>query len=74
MRLRTILCPIDFSALSASETDIAVQVAREFGARLVLHHDCAAIAPGIARQWDWAATHLEAEGETQAERRMQAAV
>jgi universal stress protein A len=74
MRLRTILCPVDFSDLSAIETDVAVGVAREFGARLVLHHDCAAIAPGIARQWDWEATHREADSEAQAERRMQAAL
>jgi universal stress protein A len=74
MRLRTILCPVDFSDLSAIETDVAVEVAREFGARLVLHHDCAAIAPGLARQWDWEATHREADSEAQAERRMQAAL
>src|SRR5262249_51716106 len=74
MRLRTILCPIDFSDLSARETEVAVAMAREFGARLVLHHDCAAIAPGIARAWDWEATHQKTDGEAQAERRMQAAL
>jgi universal stress protein A len=74
MRLQTILCPIDFSDLSATETEVAVEVAREFGARLVLHHDCAAIAPAIARQWDWEATHGKNDSETQAERRMQAAL
>ena len=74
MRLRTILCPIDFSDLSTRETEVAVEVAREFGARLVLHHDCAAIAPGIARQWDWEATHRNADDEAQARRHMQAAL
>jgi len=74
MRLRTILCPVDFSDLSAIETEVAVEVARAFGARLVLHHDCAAIAPGIARQWDWEATHREDDSEAEAERRMQAAL
>ena len=74
MRLRTILCPIDFSDLSARETEVAIEVAREFGARLVLHHDCAAIAPGIARQWDWEATHRNADDEAQARRHMQAAL
>ena len=72
MRLRTILCPVDFSDLSATETEVAVEVAREFGARLMLHHDCAAIPPGIARQWDWEATHGKKDSEAQAERRMQA--
>ena len=74
MRVRTILCPVDFSDLSATETDVAVQVAREFGARLMLHHDCAAIPPGIARQWDWESTHAMTDSEAQAERRMQAAL
>jgi universal stress protein A len=74
MRLRTILCPVDFCDLSATETEVAVQVAREFGARLMLHHDCAAIPPGIARQWDWESTHGKSDTEAQAERRMQAAL
>jgi universal stress protein A len=74
MRLRTILCPIDFSDLSAGEIDVAVEVARAFGSRLVLQHDRAAIAPGIARQWDWETTHREVYTETEAERRMQAAL
>jgi len=74
MRLRTILCPVDFSDLSATGTTVAVDVAREFGARVVLHHDCAAIPPGIARQWDWEATHGRTDSEAQAERRMQAAL
>jgi nucleotide-binding universal stress UspA family protein len=38
----------------------------------MLHHDCAAIPPGIARQWDWEATHGKTDSEAQAERRMQA--
>ena len=74
MQLRTILCPVDFSDLSATETEVAVTVAREFGARLVLHHDCAAIPPGIARQWDWESTHGKTDSEAQAERRMHAAL
>jgi len=74
MRLRTILCPIDFSDLSATETAVAVDLAREFGARMVLHHDCAVIPPGIARQWDWEATHGKIDNEAQAERRMRAAL
>ena len=74
MRMRTILCPIDFSDLSATETAVAVDLAREFGARMVLHHDCAVIPPGIARQWDWEATHGKIDNEAQAERRMRAAL
>jgi nucleotide-binding universal stress UspA family protein len=57
MKIRTILSPIDFSELSARELAIAADVARAFGARLVLHHNRMAIAPGLARAWDWEATH-----------------
>jgi universal stress protein A len=75
MRIRIILCPIDFSDLSARELAIAAEVGRAFGARLVLHHNRMAIAPGLARAWDWEATHRsERLGEAEAERRMSAAL
>lgn len=75
MRIRTILCPIDFSNLSARELDIAAEAARVFGARLVLHHNRLAIAPGLARGWDWEATHFtQTLREAEAERRMAAAL
>lgn len=75
MRIRTILCPIDFSDLSAKEIQSAAEVGRAFGARLVLHHNRTAIAPGLARAWDWEATHrTERLGEAEAERRMAAAL
>ena len=75
MRIRTILCPIDFSNLSGREIQSAAEVGRAFGARLVLHHNRMAIAPGLARAWDWEATHrTERLGEAEAERRMAAAL
>jgi universal stress protein A len=75
MRIRIVLCPIDFSDLSAQELAIAAEVARAFGARLVLHHNRMAIAPGLARAWDWEATHRsERLGEAEAERRMASAL
>ena len=75
MRIRTILCPIDFSNLSAREIQSAAEVGRAFGARLVLHHNRMAIAPGLARAWDWETTHRsERLGEAEAERRMAAAL
>ena len=75
MRIRTILCPIDFSNLSGTEIQSAAEVGRAFGARLVLHHNRMAIAPGLARAWDWEATHrTERLGEAEAERRMAAAL
>jgi len=75
MRIDTILCPIDFTDLSARELAIAVELARTFRARLVLHHNRVAIAPGLARAWDWEASHRsERLGEAEAERQMAAAL
>src|SRR5262245_5235960 len=75
MNIRTILCPIDFSNISAEEIRRAAEVASAFGARLVLHHNRTAIAPGLARAWDWEATHrTETLSEAEAERRMAAAL
>ena len=75
MRIDTILCPIDFSELSARELAIAAQLARTFRARLVLHHNRVAIAPGLARAWDLETSHRsERLGEAEAERKMAAAL
>jgi universal stress protein A len=75
MRIRTILCPIDFSDLSARELSIAAELGRAFRARLVLHYNRIAVAPGLARAWDWEASHRsERFGEPEAERRMAAAL
>ena len=75
MVLRTILCPIDFTNLSTCEIDSAVEVATAFGARLVLHYNRMAIGPGLARAWDWKATHdPDSPSETEAEGKMRAAL
>ena len=75
MRIDTILCPIDFSDLSERELAIAAQLARTFRARLVLHHNRVAIAPGLARAWDWETSHRsERLGEAEAEHQMAAAL
>jgi universal stress protein A len=75
MKMRVILCPIDFSDLSARELDVAAGLAQVFGARLVLHHNRARIAPGLARAWDWEATRqTEGDSEAEAERRMSSAL
>jgi universal stress protein A len=75
MRMRVILCPIDFSDLSARELDVAAGLARVFGARLVLHHNRARIAPGLARAWDWeAARETGGDSDAEAERRMSSAL
>jgi len=57
MQLKTVLCPIDFSDLSRKEVALGAEVSRSFGARLVLHHNRAAVAPGFGRAWEWDAAH-----------------
>ena len=75
MQIRTVLCPIDFSALQGVEVGVAVEVCRAFGAKLVLHHDLAAAEPGFSRAWEWNKAHEGDEHRTpHAERRLQALV
>jgi nucleotide-binding universal stress UspA family protein len=57
MQIQTVLCPIDFSDVAAREIDVALEVCRTFGARLVLHHNVTEVGPGFARAWDWDAAH-----------------
>jgi hypothetical protein len=52
VQIRTVLCPIDFSTLDPAEIDVALEVCRTFGARLVLHHNLAGAVPGFSRSWE----------------------
>jgi universal stress protein A len=71
MRVETVLCPIDFSAMSDRELRVAVELCETFGARLVLHHNVSAASPGVARAWEWEKTHHAGElSEAEAERRL----
>ena len=47
MRIRTVLCPVDFSSLDERELEIALEVCRTFAAKLVLHHDITGV-PGFS--------------------------
>jgi len=72
MKLETVLCPIDFSPLSESELHLAAEVCKTFGARLVLHHNLAAAAPGMSKAWEWEGAHLgESLSEEEAEKRIE---
>ena len=55
LALRTVLCPVDFSAATDRQADVARDLCRAFGARLVLHHNVSALAPGAGVGWMWAA-------------------
>jgi nucleotide-binding universal stress UspA family protein len=77
MQIQTVLCPVDFSPLEERELDVAVEVCRVFGARLVLHHNFAAAEPGFSRAWEWEkANHHNGHdgGRREAERHMRALV
>jgi nucleotide-binding universal stress UspA family protein len=72
MELNTVLCPIDYSALSPRELQLAEEVCRAFDARLVLQHNLGSSAPGFSKTWEWEEVHRAAE-EThdEAERHME---
>lgn len=70
-RLKIVLCPIDFSDLSRRELALAVEVGEAFGAHLVLHHNLAAVSPGLTRAWEWNEVHrADAVSTSKAEARM----
>ena len=70
MEIQTVLCPIDFSTLSDCELELAIEICESFDARLVLHHNLTAAAPGLHKAWEWEETHQERPGElTEAEAR-----
>jgi nucleotide-binding universal stress UspA family protein len=70
MRIATVLCPIDFSGLDRLEIDVALEVCRAFGAKLVLHHNMETTEPGFSRAWEWHKAH--ASTAPSADRRLQA--
>ncbi|MCE9615531.1 MAG: universal stress protein [Lentisphaerae bacterium] len=53
--MRTILCPVDFSDATARQAALAANLSRLFGARFVLHHNLAGLAPGAGVGWMWSA-------------------
>jgi universal stress protein A len=71
--IKTVLCPIDFSDLSRRELSLATEVCAALGARLVVHHNLAEIAPGLTRQWEWDQFHrADFLSEEQTEARLRA--
>lgn len=62
--IRTILCPVDFSVATARQVAMAADLARLFGARLVLHHNVASALAGAGVGWMYAAEHQGVESES----------
>ncbi len=70
-RPKIVLCAVDLTSLAAREVELAGQVCEAFGARLVLHHNVTASAPGLTPGWQWKEVHREAhESATDVERAM----
>src|SRR5688572_24716504 len=57
--IQTILCPVDFSPATSRQIEFAIDLCRQFGARLVLHHNLEEVGDGAAVGWMWRAGHPE---------------
>ena len=57
LSIRTVLCPVDFSASTARQVDLAVDLCRAFGARLILQHNKVELAIGVGVGWMWEPSH-----------------
>jgi len=44
--IRTVVCPVDFSPATSRQVDLASDVCRAFGARLILHHNVSDLSVG----------------------------
>ena len=57
LRIHTVLCPVDFSDRNIRELELAVDVCRSFGARLILHHNVHHTPLGASTAWMWQQEH-----------------
>ena len=57
LAIRTLLCPVDLSPATSRQMDVAVDLCRSVGARLVLHHNVVELAVGSGVGWMWATSH-----------------
>jgi nucleotide-binding universal stress UspA family protein len=63
LSIRTVLCPVDLSASTARQVDVAVDICRAFGARLILHHNQVELAIGAGVGWMWRPDHEQPAAE-----------
>jgi universal stress protein A len=72
MEIKTVLCPIDFSALSEKELRLASQLCERFKARMVVQHNINYVPPiYLANAWMYSETHMYPEEEREAEAQKQ---
>ncbi len=55
--IRTVLCPVDFSPATDRQVDVAADLSRALGARLVLHHNLNSMGTVASVGWMWHADH-----------------
>ena len=51
--IRSVVCPVDFSAATDRQVTLAADVCRAFSARLVLHHNVNDVSVGAGVGWMW---------------------
>jgi nucleotide-binding universal stress UspA family protein len=56
---KIVLCAVDLTDLANREVELAGEICEAFGARLVLHHNVASVAPGLTRAWEWKEVHRD---------------
>ena len=67
-RIRTVLCPLDFSALSERELPLAADICKRFGAQLVIQHNIDLVPPiYLANAWMYSESNMYPEEEKEAE-------
>lgn len=69
LALKTVLCPVDFSPATPRQVDLAAELCRSFGARLVLHHNKNSLGAVASVGWMWNADHY-AESQSVVEARL----
>ena len=55
--IRTVVCPVDFTPATRRQVEVASDLCRAFGARLILHHNVSDLSVGAAVGWMWHADH-----------------
>ena len=67
MKIKTVLCPIDFSPLSEKELGLATQICERFDAQMIVHHNIDTVPPiYLANAWMYSETHMYPEEEKEA--------
>lgn len=68
LAIRTVLCPVDFSDATPRQVALAADLASLCDARLILHHNLPALAPGAGVGWMWSTDHAPITQESVAAR------